>query len=127
MKNTLFCSIVRPIIKLVNVCKIILPVEMQVKKIVITKKCVYTKFATVKAKKTQLECDFVANLGNEKIYIQSAMNISEEKKKKQEENSLLRINDSFKKIIIQKEKIIPHYDDNGIYITCLEDFLMGKW
>lgn len=54
------------------------------------------------------------------------MNISEEKKKKQEENSLLRINDSFKKIIIQKEKIVPHYDDNGIYITCLEDFLMGK-
>lgn len=54
------------------------------------------------------------------------MNISEEKKKKQEENSLLRINDSFKKIIIQKEKIVPLYDDNGIYITCLEDFLMGK-
>lgn len=69
---------------------------------------------------------FAAYLGNEKIYIQSAMNISEEKKKKQEENSLLRINDSFKKIIIQKEKIVPHYDDNGIYITCLEDFLMGK-
>lgn len=32
-----------------------------------------------------------------------------------------------KKIIIQKEKILPHYDDNGIYITCLEDFLMEKW
>lgn len=85
-----------------------------------------SKDSNGKSKKTQLECDFVANLGNEKIYIQSAMNISEEKKKKQEENSLLRINDSFKKIIIQKEKIIPHYDDNGIYITCLEDFLMGK-
>lgn len=26
-----------------------------------------------------------------------------------------------------KEKILPHYDDNGIYITCLEDFLLGKW
>lgn len=86
-----------------------------------------SKDSNGKSKKTQLECDFVVNLGNEKIYIQSAMNISEEKKKKQEENSLLRINDSFKKIIIQKEKIIPHYDDNGIYITCLEDFLMGKW
>ena len=56
-----------------------------------------SKDSNGKSKKTQLECDFVANLGNEKIYIQSAMNISEEKKKKQEENSLLRINDSFKK------------------------------
>ena len=78
-----------------------------------------------KTLKTQLECDFVANRGNEKIYIQSALDLASEKKKAQEENSLLRINDSFKKIIIQKEKIIPHYDDNGIYITCLEYFLTG--
>ena len=82
-----------------------------------------TKDKEGKTKKIQLECDFVANLGNEKIYIQSALDISSEKKKTQEENSLLRINDSFKKIIIQKEKVIPHYDDNGIYIICLEDFL----
>ena len=84
-----------------------------------------TKDKEGKTKKIQLECDFVANLGNEKIYIQSALDISSEKKKTQEENSLLRINDSFKKIIIQKEKVIPHYDDNGIYIICLEDFLTG--
>ena len=73
----------------------------------------------------QLECDFVANLGNEKIYIQSALNLADEKKKAQEENSLLKINDSFKKIIVQKEKVVPHYDENGIYIVCLEDFLLG--
>ena len=84
-----------------------------------------TKDKEGKTKKIQLECDFVANLGNEKIYIQSALDISSEKKKTKEENSLLRINDSFKKIIIQKEKVIPHYDDNGIYIICLEDFLTG--
>ena len=84
-----------------------------------------TKDKEGKTKKIQLECDFVANLGNEKIYIQSALDISSKKKKTQEENSLLRINDSFKKIIIQKEKVIPHYDDNGIYIICLEDFLTG--
>ena len=76
-------------------------------------------------KQIQLECDFVANLGNEKIYIQSALNLSDEKKKVQEENSLLKINDSFKKVIVQKEKVVPHYDENGIYIVCLEDFLMG--
>lgn len=79
-----------------------------------------------KSQKTQLECDFVANLGSEKIYIQSALNIADEKKKEQEEKSLLKINDSFKKIIIQKEKVVPHYDENGIYIVCLEDFLMEK-
>lgn len=76
-------------------------------------------------KQIQLECDFVANLGNEKIYIQSALNLADEKKKVQEENSLLKINDSFKKVIVQKEKVVPHYDENGIYIVCLEDFLMG--
>ena len=73
----------------------------------------------------QLECDFVANLGNEKIYIQSALNLADEKKKAQEENSLLKINDGFKKVIVQKEKVVPHYDENGIYIVCLEDFLLG--
>ena len=85
----------------------------------------YSKDKDGKSKKTQLECDFVANQGNEKIYIQSTLDLSSDKKTAQEENSLLRINDSFKKIIVQKEKTIPHFDENGIYITCLEDFLTG--
>lgn len=77
-----------------------------------------------KSLKTQLECDFVANQGNYRVYVQSALNVSSNEKLKQEENSLLRISDSFKKVIIQKEKIVPHYNDNGIYIICLEDFLL---
>ena len=85
----------------------------------------FSKDKDGKSKKTQLECDFVANQGNEKIYIQSALELSSDKKTAQEENSLLRINDSFKKIIVRKEKNIPHFDENGIYITCLEDFLTG--
>lgn len=84
-----------------------------------------TKDKNGSLKQIQLECDFVANLGNEKIYIQSALSLADEKKKEQEEKSLLKINDSFKKIIVQKEKVAPHYDENGIYIVCLEDFLMG--
>ncbi len=79
-----------------------------------------------KSLKTQLECDFVANQGNCRIYIQSALNIPNSEKLQQEENSLLRISDCFKKVIIQKEKIVPHYNDNGIYITCLEDFLLNN-
>ena len=85
----------------------------------------FSKDKDGKSKKTQLECDFVANQGNEKIYVQSTLDLSSNKKTVQEENSLLRINDSFKKIIVQKEKTIPHFDENGIYITCLEDFLTG--
>ncbi len=83
----------------------------------------YTSKDNGKNKKNQLECDFIASSGNKKIYLQSALNISGAKKKAQEENSLLRINDSFRKIIVQKEKAIPHYNDNGIYIISLEDFL----
>ncbi|MDY4156199.1 MAG: hypothetical protein SOY31_04315 [Bacilli bacterium] len=43
----------------------------------------------------QLEVDFVCNLGYERIYIQSALNIDEVAKKEQEERSLIRIDDSF--------------------------------
>ena len=78
------------------------------------------------SRKIQLECDFVANSGSERIYIQSAFDISAEAKKQQEENSLLRINDSFRKIIIQKQATIPHYDENGIYIVSLKDFLLNE-
>lgn len=76
--------------------------------------------------KTQLECDFIANMGSKRIYIQSALNVASKEKLVQEENALLRIADSFKKIIIQKDAVIPHYDDNGIYITSLQDFLLEE-
>lgn len=79
-----------------------------------------------KSLKTQLECDFVANLGSKRIYIQSALSVSTAEKLAQEENSLLRISDSFKKIIIQKDPVVPHYDDNGIYIISLEQFLLEE-
>ncbi|MGN0727996.1 ATP-binding protein [Treponema sp.] len=77
-------------------------------------------------KKIQLECDFVANEGTKRIYVQSAYDISVPEKKAQEENSLRRISDSFKKIIIQRQQVIPHYDDNGIFIISLKDFLLNK-
>lgn len=72
----------------------------------------------------QLEVDFVANKGNNKIYIQSAFSISTNEKKEQEERSLLKINDSFKKIIIVKDYIKRTRDDNGIIIMSIFDFLL---
>ena len=53
----------------------------------------------------QLEVDFVVNEGNQRYYIQSALALPDEQKHQQEMASLLKINDSFKKIIIVKDDI----------------------
>ena len=50
--------------------------------------------------------------------------INSEEKKEQERNSLKRIDDSFKKIIIVKDNIVPRYDEYGIYYIGIKDFLL---
>ena len=79
----------------------------------------------VKWQRKQLEVDFVINEGSQKYYIQSALAMPDEEKRKQEMASLLRIGDSFKKIIIVKDDIKPWTDENGILTMGLMDFLMG--
>lgn len=74
--------------------------------------------------RAQLEVDFVANDGGKTYYIQSALTIDEEKKRFQEINSLKRIPDSFKKIVIVKDNIMPWHDDNGILYVGIKDFLL---
>lgn len=76
--------------------------------------------------KKRLEVDFIANKGSLKYYIQSAYSLATEKKIQQEKNSLLNINDSFKKIIIVKDVIKPNRDDNGIVSMSLYDFLLDE-
>lgn len=76
--------------------------------------------------KKQLEVDFIANKGSDKFYIQSAYSLSTSEKIYQEKNSLNNINDSFKKIIIQKDIIKPHKDENGIATIGLFDFLLNE-
>lgn len=78
-----------------------------------------------KWQRKQLEVDFVVNEGSQKYYIQSALVMPDEEKRKQEMASLLRIGDSFKKIIIAKDDIKPWTDENGILTMGLMDFLMG--
>ena len=75
-------------------------------------------------KRVQLEVDFVINKGNSRYYIQSAFAINNEEKKEQERNSLKRIDDSFKKIIIVKDNIVPRYDEYGIYYIGIKKFLL---
>lgn len=72
----------------------------------------------------QLEVDFVCNLGYERIYIQSALNIDDIVKKEQEEKSLIKIYDNFRKIIVVKENIRKWKDENGILIIGLKEFLI---
>lgn len=72
-----------------------------------------------------LEVDFVANKGDKRYYIQSAFALPDEEKRQQEMASLKRINDSFKKIIIVREDIAPYYNEYGVLIIGLMDFLLG--
>ncbi|QVK08676.1 ATP-binding protein [Mycoplasma mycoides] len=74
--------------------------------------------------KRQAEVDFVANLGHKRYYIQYADNINTKEKREQETNSLLRIKDNFKKIVVVKDNIIAKHDDNGILYLGLKQFLL---
>ena len=75
-------------------------------------------------KKKQLEIDFVANKGNNKIYIQSALEMKTKEKVEQEQKSLLNVNDFFKKIIIVGDNITKSRYENGIIIMSIYDFLL---
>ncbi|MDO5302198.1 MAG: ATP-binding protein [Tissierellia bacterium] len=74
--------------------------------------------------KRQLEVDFIANLGSKKYYIQSAYSLPSTEKINQEKASLLHIDDSFKKIIIVKERVKAFQDESGILTINLFDFLL---
>ena len=79
-----------------------------------------------KWQRNQLEVDFVANYGNLRYYIQSALVIPDDEKRRQETASLLKINDAFRKIIVVRDDINPWTDDNGILTIGLLDFLLKR-
>ena len=74
----------------------------------------------------QLEVDFVVNRGDERYYIQSALSIAEPEKRKQEIASLIRIPDSFKKIVITRDYIKTWRDENGIQYVGVEQFMLDN-
>jgi len=76
--------------------------------------------------KKQLEVDFVCNKGSRRCYIQSAFAIPDREKLEQEEGSLIRISDSFKKIIIAKNTISPRFTESGTLIINIFDFLLNE-
>ncbi|MCR5089131.1 MAG: ATP-binding protein [Oscillospiraceae bacterium] len=74
----------------------------------------------------QLEVDFVVNKDDERYYIQSALSIDDRDKKDQEIAPLVRIPDSFKKIVVVKDFIKPWKDEKGIQYVGIEDFLLDE-
>ena len=79
-----------------------------------------------KSKRAYLEIDFIANKGSKKYYVQSALTVADEEKREQEIRSLKRVADSFKKIVVVKDNIIPWHDDDGILYIGIEQFLLNE-
>ena len=79
-----------------------------------------------KKKLIQLEVDFIARSAENTYYIQSALHVDTDEKREQEINSLKRIRDSFKKIVIVRDHIMPYKDENGILFIGIKDFLLQE-
>lgn len=80
--------------------------------------------ANGKSVRKRLEVDFVCNRGSQRYYIQSAFAIPDSEKMQQETNSLSRIGDSFKKIIVVKDRIKLWRNEEGIVVMGIMDFLL---
>lgn len=73
----------------------------------------------------QLEVDFVCNKGSKRFYIQSAYALPDKDKMEQEQRSLVNTGDGFKKIIITKDAVAPLYNEEGILVMSVYDFLLN--
>lgn len=73
----------------------------------------------------QLEIDFVCNKGSKRYYIQSAYGMPDQAKMEQEQRSLMMTGDSFKKIIITRDAPAPYYNDNGVLVMNIFDFMLN--
>ena len=76
-----------------------------------------------KRKRQTFEVDFVCNKGYSRVYIQSAYQLHDEDKYRQEINSLTRLSDGFRRIVISNMLEPTHMNDSGIYFVNVYDFL----
>ena len=74
----------------------------------------------------QIEVDFVCNKADERVYVQSAFSIPTTEKRQQEERPLVNVGDGFRKVVVTKDNVIRHNDENGILIMSLHEFLMDE-
>ncbi len=87
---------------------------------------VFRNDANGKTIRSNLEIDFVVNKADERLYIQSAFSLPNQEKVIQEEASLLNTHDNFRKIIIIGDRTLSNYDNKGILLLSLHDFLLGN-
>lgn len=76
--------------------------------------------------RSQLEIDFVCNLGSKRYYVQSAYSLPTEEKIKQEEMSLMKVDDFFKRIIVTGDDVMVHRNEAGITTMSIYDFLLNE-
>lgn len=74
----------------------------------------------------RIEVDFVVNKGDTRYYIQSAYAVPDKEKMYQEERPLLKIYDSFKKMIVVQNNVMPWYNENGTLVMSLRQFLTDE-
>ena len=79
-----------------------------------------------KSQRIQLEVDFVVNKCSQRYYVQSAYAIPDEEKRMQETRVFARIPDSFKKIVVVREDIVPWHDEQGVLYVGVEQFLLDE-
>ena len=79
-----------------------------------------------KSIRQRLEIDFIANKCHTRYYIQSAFALPTIEKEQQEQRSLLKVKDSFKKIIVVGGFTPQHYNDDGVLIINIYDFLLNS-
>lgn len=71
-----------------------------------------------------LEVDFVVNRGSERVYIQSAYMLPDKEKTLQEQRPLLYLPDNFSKVIIVGDRYLSNYNEDGIQLVGLFDFML---
>lgn len=79
-----------------------------------------------KMERRNLEIDFVVNRHDERLYIQSAYALPDKQKMDQEQASLLNVSDGFKKVIIVGERYSSNYNEDGILMIGIYDFLLNQ-
>lgn len=77
-----------------------------------------------KRKMSQYEIDFVVNVGNGKVYIQSALNVDTPEKKAQETFSLRNTGDFFQKIVVLDGNSKLWTDEDGVMYIGVIPFLL---
>lgn len=84
----------------------------------------FSRDDTGKITRKNLEIDFVVNRHDQRLYIQSAYQMPDEEKLEQELASFRNVSDGFRKILIEGDRYITHYNEEGILVMSLYDFLL---